>query len=80
MIKKEADQLLNKNLKLIGQRWKNNSTGKVETIIDLRIVELIRFIDGWGVFVVFIPESEGFILNTREYHIDSFFKDFTRMD
>ena len=79
MIKNEAEQLLNENLSLIGERWKNNSTGKVETIIDLRIVELRRFIDGWEVLVVFIPESEGIILNTREYLIESFFKDFTRM-
>jgi len=80
MEKEEAEQMIRDNRQLIGQRWKNNSTGKVETVIDIRSIELRNIDYGWAVMVVFIPETENIIVTIRECFIDAFFKDYTQMN
>ncbi len=79
MNKEEAEKIIQDNRKLIGQRWKNITTGKVETVIDIRSIDLRNIANGWAVTVVFIPESENITVTIREYFIDAFFNEYTQM-
>lgn len=80
MNKEEAEKIIHDNRKLIGQRWKNIYTGKVETVIDLRSIELRNIANGWAVMVVFIPDSENITVTIRECFIDAFFNEYTQMN
>jgi hypothetical protein len=40
MKKEEAEQMIQENRNLIGQRRKNTYTGKVETVIDIKSIQL----------------------------------------
>lgn len=77
MDKQEAEKIIQYHRKLIGQRWKNIHSGKVETVIDIRSIKLRNTNSSFAVTVVFIPESENIRVTIRECFIDAFFSEYT---
>ena len=72
MTKDEAEKMAHQNKTILGKRWRNNSNGDIETVIDI-IPKKLRDVDyAWAVVVVFIPNTENITVTTREYFLDSF--------
>lgn len=80
MTKDQAEKMAHLNKSIVGKRWRNNSTGDIETVIDI-IPKKLRDVDyAWAVVVVFIPKAENITFTTREHFLDSFFDNFTKLD
>ena len=80
MTKDEAEKMAHQNKTLVGQRWRNNASGEIETVIDV-IAKKLRNVDyAWAVVAVFIPKADNITVTTREHFLDSFFDNFTKLN
>lgn len=80
MTQDEAQKRVNDNLQLVGQRWKNNVDGTIETVIEVRPILLRKADYAWTVMVVFIPViNKNHIGQIREHFLDTFFDNYTKL-
>ena len=80
MTQDEAAKTANDNIHLVGQRWKNNTDGTIETVIEVRPIQLRQVDYAWTVMVVFIPTiDKNHIGKIREHFLDTFFDNYTKL-
>ena len=80
MTQDQAKKIAEDNNHLVGQRWKNMTSGEIETVIDVKPIELRKVNHGWAVTVVFIPVAENINVKTREHFLDTFYNNYIKLN
>ena len=70
-----AKQIVTEYTYLIGERWINKSNGIIDTVISIKMKKEIM---DWSVIVELTPKAENGILETKQYSLSYFLKEFEK--
>jgi transketolase N-terminal domain/subunit len=79
MTEKEAISQAKKYNHLIGERWKSQFNGEIETIIEINPLEIKKQETGWTVIILFTPQIQNHIGEVRGCLLETFLKIFTKI-